>query len=108
MLSPFPFSPLVSSTLSLLLSSGTGGSFSVTSSTCGLSDGSGASDLSDRPDRVSEYLPSGSFPFLSNSFSCFDSPIVSWNRTPIRKIQFTHKPSKTQDGPSAMSLCRVV
>ena len=91
LLSPPPSPPATSSVVSLFPSSCSGGSFvfsllfsfSGTSSTSGLSDGSGASDLSDRR---SEYRPSGSFPFLSSSFSFSDSWMVSWNRTPIRRV----------------------
>ena len=74
MLSPFPLSPVVSSVFSLTFSSGgaeISSPFSGISSTSWLSDGSGASDLSDRPDRRSEYLPSASFPFLSSFFFFF-------------------------------------
>ena len=55
----------------------------VWGSPSGCDDGSGASD---RSDRRSEILPSGSFPFLSSSFSSSVRLIVSWNLTPSRRV----------------------
>ena len=82
--SPFPPPSVVSLIVLSLFSGCAGGSssfvfsfsfvFSGIFSTSGLSDGSGASN---RLDRRSEYLPSGSFPFLSSYLSFWDSWIVS-------------------------------
>ena len=85
----FPLSPPPSpgSPMLLLLSLlGSSGGVGVSSSfSCGsfCEDGSGALD---RSDLCSEIRPSGSFPFLSFSFSSSVRGIRFWNRTPNREV----------------------
>ena len=79
---PVPGSPMLS-LLSLLGSFGEAGVSPPFSCGSFCDDGSGALD---RSDLCSEIRPSGSFPFLSFSFSSSVRGILFWNRTPNRAV----------------------